>query len=130
MDDGKTFGKGISFPPHLGADGRWQWSAGAQNIREGIRIVLLTESQERLMLTEFGGGLRQFLFEPNIVTTHRLIQERISQALARWEPRLKVEAVTVARDPVDERIAIATISYSLVASGARDQLSLAIRLAG
>lgn len=130
MDEGQLFGRGISFPPRIGPDGRTEWSAGAQNIREAIRIILLTEPEERLMLPEFGGGLQSFLFEPNTVTTHRLIQDRITQALGRWEPRITIESITVEHDPADEQAAVATIAYRLVATGKREQVSLTVQLAG
>ena len=41
IDAGTLFGRGIAFPPRIGPDGRLMWSAGPQNIREGIRIALL-----------------------------------------------------------------------------------------
>jgi hypothetical protein len=130
MDEGRIFGRSISFPPRIGTDGRVAWSAGAENVRESIRVILLTEANERLMLPEFGGGLTSFLFEPNTVVTHRLIQERITQSLGRWEPRIKLESVTVKRDPADQQAAIVTIEYKLIATGASDQLSLTVQLAG
>ena len=58
----------MSFPPRVGPDGRVAWSEGEVNVREAIRIILMTEPRERLRLPEFGGGLSRFLFEPNTVT--------------------------------------------------------------
>jgi len=55
-DPGKILGRGISFPPRVGADGRIEWSVGEANVRESIRIILLTEQRERVRLAEFGGG--------------------------------------------------------------------------
>ncbi len=130
MDEGRLLGRGISFPPRLGRDGRWQWSAGATNIREAIRIILMTERRERLLLAEFGGGLGDFLFEPNTVTTRHLIADQITKALAVWEPRVQVEAVEVAEDPADPQAAIATITYKLVATQAHERVSLTVPLRG
>ena len=36
MDAARLFGQGISFPPRVGADGRFTWSVGEDNIREAI----------------------------------------------------------------------------------------------
>ena len=130
MDDGRLFGRGIAFPPRVGSDGRVEWSEGEANVREAIQIILLTEWNERLMLPEFGGGLGRFLFEPNNVTTRHLINDRITKALARWEPRASVESVEVEEDPKDPQGAIATITYRLVATGARERVSLNVSLAG
>ena len=129
MDAARIFGRGMAFPPRI-VDGRVAWSAGEANVRESIRIILMTEQRERLRLAEFGGGLGRFLFEPNTVATRCRIQEQIKAALARWEPRIAVESVEVDPDPADERqAAIATITYRLVATQARERVSLKVTLA-
>ena len=130
MDESHLFGRSIAFPPHIDEHGRLAWSAGADNVRESIRIILLTEQNERLMQPTFGGGLQSFLFHPNIPSTHRLIQERITQALGQWEPRIMVEAVDVAADPVNGQVANVTLSYRLIATGIRERLGLSVQLAG
>ena len=127
---GKIFGKGISFPPRIGADGRIVWSEGEENIRESIRVILMTELNERLHLPEFGGGLNRFLFEPNTATTRQLIRDRITKALARWEPRIAVQTVSVEPDAQDLQSAIATIYYKLVATQATERVSLTVTLNG
>ena len=127
IDEGKIFGRGIAFPPRIGPDGRLSWSAGGQNVRESIQIILMTGLQERLMLPDFGGGLQTFLFEPNIVATHRLIQENALRALARSEPRIAVDAITVEADPRDPQAAVLSLEYRLIATGLRESLSLTLR---
>ena len=128
IDKGRLFGRGISFPPRVGADGRVVWSEGEENVREAIHLILLTEQGERMRLPEFGGGLGRFLFEPNTVTTRRLIEDRITKALAEWEPRIRIEAIDVEPDPDDLQAAIATIQYRLVATQARATLSVSVAL--
>lgn len=127
---GKLFGRGLSFPPRVGPDGRVVWSEGETNIREAIRIILMTEQTERLRLREFGGGLGRFLFEPNTVKTRHLIQDRVTKALAQWEPRIRVENVAVDPDPTDPQAATATITYKLVATQSRERVSLTVTLSG
>src|SRR5215207_10119615 len=130
MDTGRLYGRGISFPPRVGSDGRVAWSEGEQNVREAIRVILMTEQRERLMLAVFGGSLGQFLFEPNTVTTRHLIKDRIQKALAEWEPRIRVENVSVEDDPADTQAAVATITYKLVATQTRERVSSNVTLAG
>jgi len=125
-DPARLFGKGISFPPRIGDDGRWAWSAGADNIRESIRIILLTALEERIMLPGFGCGLQNYLFEPNTVATRRLIEEAVRQALGRWEPRIHVQQVAVEEDEQDPTSAIVTIYYQLVATLAQERLRLTV----
>ena len=130
IDAGQLFGRGISFPPRVGPEGRVVWSAGEDNVREAIRIILLTEPRERLMLPEFGGGLGQLLFEPNTVTTRHALQDRITRALAQWEPRIRVETVSVEPDAADPQAAVATITYRLVATQTQERVRLNVTLAG
>lgn len=128
MSRTSIFGRGISFPPRVGADGRLAWSQGEENIRESIRIILMTEQQERIMLPEFGGGLSRYLFEPNTVATRTLIADRIKKALGLWEPRIAVEAVKVEPDPGDPQAAVVAIHYKLVATQSVERMELSIRL--
>ncbi len=130
MNAAKIYGQGISFPPRLGPDGRLAWSSGPDNIREGIQVTLLTARGERLMLPDFGGSLRTFLFEPNTTATRRLVQEDIEKALGAWEPRISVQSVDVAADSNDSRAVIALVKYELVATQESGQLALQVQLGG
>jgi phage baseplate assembly protein W len=129
MDAGTLLGRGISFPPRVGADGRIAWSAGEDNIRDAIRIILGTERNERLRLPEFGAGLRRFLFEPNTVATRQRLEDGILRALAAWEPRISVQSVDVDEDPDDAESTIATIEYKLVATQVSERITVAVALA-
>jgi uncharacterized protein len=120
------FGQGLSFPPRVGADGRLAWSSGEENVRESIRVILLTAPGERLMREQFGCGIRQFLFEPNTATTRQLLRERIVQALSRWEPRAAVQEVTVEPVAGEPRLAAVTIQFRLVATQAVESLDLTL----
>jgi phage baseplate assembly protein W len=82
------------------------------------------------MLSGFGAGLNGFLFEPNTVATRRLIRQEIERALEAWEPRISLQSVMVDEDPQDAESAIATLTYTLVASQATEQLSVRVQLGG
>lgn len=127
---GQILGRGMSFPPRVGPDGRIAWSEGEVNVREAIRIILLTEQRERLRLPAFGGSLGRFLFEPNTVTTRQLLRDRITKELAEWEPRISVESVSVEPDADDPQAAVATINYRLVATRAQESVTLSVALTG
>jgi uncharacterized protein len=124
------FGRGIAFPPRVGADSRLVWSEGETNIRESITVVLKTDPGERVGVPDFGAGLGRFLFEPNNAATHARIQDAVLGALTRWERRIEVESVEIAADASDPESALATITYRLVATAARERISLNIPIAG
>jgi phage baseplate assembly protein W len=130
MDAARLYGKGMAFPPRVTHDGRIAWSEGEDNIRESMRVILMTEPNERLRLARFGAGLGRFLFEPNTIATHARIRERIDDALKSWEPRITVESVEVIADRVDPQGAVATITYRLVATQTLERVSLSIPVEG
>jgi Bacteriophage baseplate protein W len=130
MPTPSVFGSGLSFPVRVGADGRLAWSQDEQNVRESIQIILLTEPGERLLREEFGCGLRRYLFEPNTATTRRQIQDRIVQAIGRWEPRVSLDDVTVDAAPGNPRLVAINIFFRLVATQAQGFMSLSLELEG
>ena len=121
-----VFGRSLAFPPRVGADGRFVWSEGEANIRDSITVVLKTEPGERVGVPDFGAGLGRFLFEPNNPATHARMQDVIRRALANWERRIEVESVDISADAARAEIAVATITYRLVATSARERISLNI----
>ena len=100
MDAGKLIGRGISFPPRVGPDGRIAWSEGEQQRARGDPGHPATEPRERLLLPEFGAGLGRYLFEPN--TVDHAAPDRGAASPRRWrewEPRIAVESVERRRGP-------------------------------
>ncbi len=129
-DEAALYGRGWGFPLRLTPEGRVAWSAGEANVRESIRILLLTAQGERLRRPDYGAGLERFLFEPNNPGTWRAIEESIRRQLARWEPRVQVEAIDVAADPDNPEAAIAQLSFTLVATAQAGRISLSIPVQG
>jgi uncharacterized protein len=125
-DTGALLGRGISFPPRIGEDGRVAWSEGEANIREAIRVVLMTAPGERLRKPAFGAGLDRFLFEPNTTMTRRQIEDRIERSLASFEPRIALQSVEVEEDPRDAAAAIATVTFRIIATQAVGRVSASI----
>jgi phage baseplate assembly protein W len=128
MNGGRLYGRGMSFPPRVGDDGRIAWSEGEINIREMIQVILRTQERERLNLPNFGAGLQRYLFEPNTVATRFQIEDRITKSLQLWEPRISLTDVTVEQDPSDAQAAIATIEYKLVATQMKERINVSVKL--
>ena len=124
-----VFVRSLGFPPRVGADGRFGWSAGQAHISESITVVLKTDPGERVGVPDFGAGLGRFLFEPNNAATHARIQDAILRALTSWERRIQVESIDIAAAADDAENALATITYRLVATDARERISLNIPIA-
>lgn len=124
----RLYGRSLAFPPRVGANGQMLWSEGESNVRESVEIILRTRPGERILLPDFGCALERFLFEPNTVSTLRLIQEEVKRALTRWEPRIQLDDVVVETNEIDPRVVDITIFYTLVATQVREKASLSLTL--
>ena len=85
----------------------------AQSVRDQIQIILSTRPGEQLMRPNYGGGLENLLAEPNTVATRSRIHDLIEEALARWEPRVTVDAIAVDTVPDDPNAVRVEIAYRL-----------------
>ena len=94
-------GTGVRFPLRPQSGGGLAWAGGEALIRQSIETILDTEPGERVMRPTFGCGLRRYLMEPNSTATRAAIGAEITEALTRWEPRIRVTEVDVT--PGEER---------------------------
>ena len=114
-------GRGVGMPLSPDAAGRMPTAAGPEKVRQSIFIILDTEPGERVMLPEFGCGLRRFLMHPNNAATRAQIEREVNLALRRWEPRIAVAQVDVS--PADDPALVTIeIDYTHVFTGRRDSL--------
>lgn len=105
-------GQGWRYPVLPGATGSLGYAAGADKIAQSIWIILDTEPGERVMRPGFGCGLRRYLMQPNTSAVRALIRHDVGNALASFEPRIKVTdlQVTPGDDPALVLIRIAYVN--------------------
>ncbi len=111
----RSLGKGLAFPVSP-VDAALGVAEGAEKVRQSIRIILDTEPGERLMRPGFGCGLRRYLMAPNTASTRALIQRDVSDALGSWEPRVRLQDVSVTPGD-DPALVLIAISYVHVRDG-------------
>ncbi len=112
----RYLGKGWSFPVSPGPDRALDLVQGPDKVKQAIHIILDTEPGERIMRPTFGCGLRRYLMKPNTVATRTLIERDVVQALALWEPRIKVGQVSVTPGD-DPALVFISLSYVHVRDG-------------
>ena len=110
--------------------GQMHYPTVADSVRQSIEIILRTRPGEQLMRPNFGGGLENFLQQPNTLVPQRRIQSAITDSLTRWEPRILLRQVSV--EPVTDaptHIRI-EIFYQLKRTGLAQQMGLTMELEG
>jgi len=64
-------------------------------VKNNLRQLLLTERGERVMLPDYGIGVRRFLFEPLDEITYMLVKRDILSTLAKYMKTVKVLSLKV-----------------------------------
>lgn len=62
-------------------------------VKQNLKMLLLTAPGERIMEPEFGVGLRNYLFENNVNSTHSEIESRIRNQISFYMPFVEVVSV-------------------------------------
>jgi|TARA_Y100000310_G_scaffold140547_1_gene139993 phage baseplate assembly protein W len=60
---------------------------------QNLKNLLLTNPGERMMLTDFGVGLRRFLFEMNDSVTYAQINSEIIKQVKKYMPFLSIDKI-------------------------------------
>ena len=115
-------GRGWKFPIAVDAAGRIALSEYEDDVREAIRIILMTAKGERVMQPDFGAGLYDFVFASMRSTTLGRVQRAVEDALVKWEPRVEVTAVSVEPDEGEIGKLLINIDYRVRATNTRFNL--------
>jgi len=117
----RRLGQGLAQPTAPDVAGRLPVISGSEKVRQAIYTLLDTDPGERVMRPDFGCGLRRYLMHPNNPATRAAIQREITQAMTRWEPRVKL--VDIAVTPTDDRaMVLIEIHYAHVLDARQDVL--------
>ena len=83
----------------------------AQNINQNFKNLILTSPGERVMITDFGVGIRNFLFENNSVILQNDITVRISEQTETYMPFVRIDNIEFIDE--NELLIGLRISYSV-----------------
>ncbi len=88
-------GRGLAFPLRTSPTGRVAMVEDTANIEDAIRLIVATAPGERPMRPAFGCRIHDHVFSPVNEATIGTIAFEVERAIARWDPRVDVEAVDV-----------------------------------
>ena len=130
MLDQRSLAAPVGWPllPVPDAQGRLRYPSPEASVRQSIQVILRTRPGEQLMRPQFGGGLSEFLHEPNTLTTRRRIRDTIVASLEQWERRIILDRVEVAEVPDEPAHIQVDISYRLRRTGLAQRLGVLLEL--
>tara|TARA_B110000503_G_scaffold141564_1_gene235471 strand:- start:1169 stop:1576 length:408 start_codon:yes stop_codon:yes gene_type:complete len=92
-------------------------------IRNNLINYFLTNKKERYLNNDFGGNLREYLFEQISSNTLNFIESDIQNLINRYFPNVKVSKINIDQYPDNNEIQI-QIYYSIVDTGITDQIQI------
>lgn len=123
-DKSRAFlGTGWSFPPQF-LTGKRNASlvTGEDDIQESLRILFSTVPGERIMLPQYGCGLKALVFESIDDELISSVQETIEQAVLFFESRIILDQVAVdSSESLEGRLSI-LLDYRIRATNTRSNM--------
>jgi len=92
-------------------------------IKNNLINFFLTNPGERYLNPEFGGGLRQFIFEQMSNNTIQTLNEDVSEKLSESFPNVNVEKLDILRED-DNNTIIVSLTYSIINTNIEDNISI------
>lgn len=109
-------------------NGQLAYPTLAESVRQNLRVILSTRPGEQLMRPEYGAGLVDFIGEPDTIATRRRIRDRVTEGIARWEPRIDVSRVALDALPGAAGQLRIEIAYRIRRTGETRTLGLNLEL--
>ena len=92
-------------------------------IKQNVKMVLLTNPGERIMIPDFGVGILRYLFELSTVGSYGALELRIREQLRKYIPSINLTDLSVEPTNDEQRLNV-SISYDIDVLNTRDQLDL------
>jgi len=100
-------------------------------VKQNLKMLILTSPGERIMMPEFGVGLRGYLFEQLTDLTKGDIDSKIRDQVSRYLSYLEIDLITFSDIDADLALPNAikiTLSYSIVPLELMDSLTLDVSI--
>jgi phage baseplate assembly protein W len=98
-------------------------------VRQNLKNLILTNPGERMMIPEFGVGIKRFLFENKTPTTTSIINGIISSQVKKYMPFVVIDKINFISPEDNPNYLGIMINYVIVPTSTKDSLILSFDLA-
>tara|TARA_R100000388_G_C7242166_1_gene162239 strand:+ start:2577 stop:2963 length:387 start_codon:yes stop_codon:yes gene_type:complete len=84
-----------------------------ETIKQNLKMLVLTAPGERLMIPDYGVGIRNFLFEQSSAKTIAAMNSRIKNQIATYMPSLNLLDVDFSAPSENSHVLNVTLTYSV-----------------
>ena len=122
MPEGSFLGSGMKFPPQIDpATGRFVVASDRESVKESVYLILMTQTNERLMRPEFGSHILSYSFMDISSTNINMLIREVTMQILSQEPRVRNVEVTLSEESTDSCL-IFDIGYTIRNRNVRDNL--------
>jgi len=108
-------------------DGAYALNKSLEDMAEqNLKMVILTNPGERVMIPEFGAGIRQFLFEPATPATADQIRSRVQAQVKTYLPYINILELSVFASENNAASLSLIIKYSIPAANIVKEFSMSV----
>ena len=113
-------GTGWSFPPTFSKAYKGvKMTSDIEDIESSLHILLSTRPGERVMQHKYGCNLDVLLFEPINTSLKTYVKDLINTAIMHFEPRIKVENISINADRDNEGLLMISVDYIVRTTNSR-----------
>lgn len=110
------------FPLFFSLDGGYAANTTIKEVvKQNFKNLLLTAPGERIMIPDFGVGLKTYLFEQNSQFTVDKIERNVGQQVSKYMPFIEVQEFL---PTINENELIITIKYFIIPISETDILNI------
>jgi len=97
-----------------------------ESIKQDLKMLLLTNPGERMMLPDYGAGIRTLLFSQNNKNLNGEISNKIKTQINKYMRFISVQDVVIAPVDSNENALFVSIVFFIPSINVRDQLNLSL----
>ena len=116
LDRFAYLGTAQQYPLTL-VSGKPEIVSGKAVIEGSLRMLLTTPVGSRYFLPEFGCRIEELIFEPTDAILQKLLEVYITEAITKWEKRIRISSISVLTNT--DR-AVITVKYVILPSNEID----------
>jgi hypothetical protein len=94
--------------------------------KQNLKMLMLTTPGERVMVPDYGVGLKQFFFSNFNQTSYAAIQDRIRTQVGKWMPGIQILNIEFPYADPDHNYLGVVLTYSIPGVGITERLALDI----
>lgn len=117
---------GLKFPIQINpTTGRFMESDGAENIKESVYLILMTQKGERAARPEFGSQIQGYPFQDFSSTRRHMLAREVRNTILSQEPRVEEAHVKIEWDQEKAQVLI-YVDYTVRDTRQEEHLELTV----